>query len=176
VPTTRHRAVLTALIALTAVLLAACSELTPTEIRQLEGDRISLRPLLDPDAVAVPGTDTADVIAALGEPEQSEESTPPDDQQPGTQTTMRYDGLEIVVRELRKPKRAFISTMTITSREYAITVPVAVGSRRKDVEAVFGEPSESEGAEAAYDLTSDGDRCVVTYDGDRASRLAFTFN
>jgi len=180
---------LVALLAVLGVLTTGCSQLTPTEVRQIERGGTSLRPLLDPDSIAVPGTDSADIIAALGEPDETEESSPPEGQEPGTVITMRYEGLEIVVRELREPTRSFISDMTITNREYATSLPVRVGASRGDIEEVLGEPIETEdgvessestegtaGTEVVYALNDDGDRCVVTYEADRASRMRFTFS
>lgn len=193
------------MLAFLGILAAGCSELTPTEVRRIERSGTSLRPLLDPDSIAIPGTDSADVIAALGEPDDSEEEDP-EEQQPGTVITMRYEGLEIVVSELSEPPRAFISEMVITSPEYVTSLPFRVGASRAEIEEVLGEPAETEapaedseaptesseaptessemptessvgatGTEVVYALNDDGDRCIVTYDGDRASRLRFTF-
>ena len=187
------------MLAFLGILAAGCSELTPTEVRRIERSGTSLRPLLDPDSIAIPGTDSADVIAALGEPDDSEEEEDPEEQQPGTVIIMRYEGLEIVVSELSEPPRAFISEMVITSPEYVTSLPFRVGASRAEIEEVLGEPAETEapagGSEAppessevptensagatrtevVYALNDDGDRCIVTYDGDRASRLRFTF-
>lgn len=179
------------------MLLTGCAELTPTELRQIDRGGTSLRPLLDPDSVAVPGTDSEDVVAVLGEPDDAEESKPPKRQRPGTVVTMRYDGLEIVVRELRKPTRAFISDMTVTSGEYVTNLPVGVGASRREIERVLGEPLETRdasdetptdagseasategagaGSEVVYALTDNGDRCIVTYEGGRATSLHFNF-
>lgn len=177
------------LLALLSVLATGCAELTPTELRQIERSGTSLRPLLDPDSLAVPGTNTDDVIEALGDPYEADESSPPQDQRPGTVITMRYEGLEIVVRELREPTREFISDITITSSEYATSLPFRVGASRGEIEEVLGEPAEARdgaessenagsptGTEVVYALTDDGDRCIVTYEGDRASRMRFTFS
>lgn len=177
------------LLALLSVLATGCAELTPTELRQIERSGTSLRPLLDPDSLAIPGTNTDDVIEALGDPYEADESSPPQDQRPGTVITMRYEGLEIVVRELREPTREFISDITITSSEYATSLPFRVGASRGEIEEVLGEPAEARdgaessenagsptGTEVVYALTDDGDRCIVTYEGDRASRMRFTFS
>lgn len=195
---------LLALLALLSILATGCAELTPTEMRQIERGGTSLRDLLDPDSIAIPGTDSSDVVDALGEPAASEEAVPPKGQRPGTVITLRYDGLEVVVRELRKPARSFISDLTITDREYVTSLPVRVGASRDEIEGVLGEPREaadggggdstggdggdggaaSEGSEAApspgeevvYALNDDGDRCIITYEGDRATRMHFTFS
>ena len=177
------------LLALLGVLATGCAELTATELRQIERSGTSLRPLLDPDSLAIPGTDTDDVIEALGDPYETDETSPPQDQRPGTVITMRYEGLEVVVRELREPTREFISDITITSSEYATSLPFRVGASRGEIEEVLGEPAEARddaessentgsptGTEAVYALTDDGDRCIVTYEGDRASRMRFTFS
>jgi len=178
------------------VLLTGCAELAPTEVRRIERGGTSLRPLLDPDSLAIPGTSSGDVVAVLGEPEDTEETRPPKGQRPGTVMTLRYDGVEIVVHELRRPTREFISEMTITSDEYVTSLPIRVGASRDDVEEVLGEPTtpDQDTAEAAtdagseatedaaagsavvYALTDDGDRCIVTYDGDRVTRMRFTFS
>jgi hypothetical protein len=188
-------------LALLGVLATGCAELTPTEVRQIERSGTSLRPLLDPDSIAIPGTDSEDVIAALGEPNEADESRPPEGEQPGTVITMRYEGLEIIVRELREPTREFISDITITSSEYVTSLPFRVGASRGEIEEVLGEPTETQddagssastenagnsagtenagnsaGTEVVYALTDDGHRCIVTYDGDRASRMRFTFS
>ena len=188
---------LLAALALLGLLLTGCAELTPTEVRQIERGGTSLRPLLDPDSIAIPGTDSEDVVAALGEPEDAAETRPADDERPGTVITMRYDGAEIVVYELREPTREFISEMTITSGEYVTSLPVRVGASRGDIEEVLGMPTEPDddtaeagaddrpeaptevppsGSDVVYALTDDGDRCIVTYDGDRATRMRFTFS
>lgn len=162
-------------VVVAVVLTTGCAEIMPTEVRQVERGKISLRPLLDPDSIAIPGTGTTEVIDVLGAPTGSEEASPPPDQRPGTVTTLRYDGLEVVVRELEKPPRAFISDLVITSRDYATELPIGVGTERDDIERVLGEPSGTEGADATYELTDRGDRCIVTYEGDRATRLTFQF-
>jgi hypothetical protein len=161
--------------ALVALGLTGCAEFRPTELNQVGDDRVSLRPLLDPDAIAIPGTDTRDVIAALGEPAEMTSRKPPENERPGRVRTLRYDGLDIVVRELNKPRRRYISDLVITSAAYATTLPIGVGSRRSEIEEVLGEPSETEGREAVYVLTDDGDRCIVAYEDDRATRLTFQY-
>ena len=184
-------------IVLLSVLLTGCAELAQTEVRRIERGGTSLRPLLDPDSLAIPGTSSGDVVAVLGEPEDTEETRPPKGQRPGTVMTLRYDGVEIVVHELRRPTREFISEMTITSDEYVTSLPIRVGASRDDIEEVLGEPTTPDqdtaeaatdaGSEAAtedaaagsavvYALTDDGDRCIVTYDGDRVTRMRFTFS
>jgi hypothetical protein len=177
---------LIAVLAVLGVLVAGCAELTPAELRRIERGGTSLRPLLDPDSIAIPGTDSADIIAALGEPDETEEGEPPEGQRPGTVIAMRYDGLEIVVRELSEPARAFISDMTITSDEYVTSLPVRVGASRAEIEKALGEEAETgegvessesaSGTEVVYRLNDDGDRCIVTYEGERASRMRFTFS
>jgi hypothetical protein len=181
-------------LALLGMLATGCAELTPTEVRRIERSGTSLRPLLDPDSVAIPGTDSADVIAALGEPDDTEEKDAPQGQQPGTVITMRYEGLEIVVSELQEPTRAFISDMIVTSPEYVTSLPFRIGASRAEIEEVLGEPAATEApaesaerpessesseratrTEVVYALNDDGDRCIVTYEGDRASRLRFVF-
>lgn len=190
-----HR--LCTVLVLLGVLLTGCAELAPTEVRQIERSGTSLRPLLDPDSLAIPGTSSGDVVAVLGEPEDTEETRPPKGQRPGTVMTLRYDGVEIVVHELRRPTREFISEMTITSDEYVTSLPIRVGASRDDVEEVLGQPTTADddtaeaatdagseaatedaaaGSEVVYALTDDGDRCIVTYDGDRVTRMRFTFS
>ena len=157
--------------------MAGCSQITSSSSsREFERGRTSLRPLLDVDALGIPGTGRDDIEAALGDPTAATSRRPPENQRPGTVTTMTYDGLEIVVRELRKPSRSFISDVVLTSGEYAPPLPVRVGARRSDIERVLGEPSETEGDEAVYPLTNSGDRCIVTYDGTRAARVAFQYD
>lgn len=162
-------------LALLAVLTAGCAELLPVSVSDLERGQVSLRPLLDSDSVAIPGVAPEDVTAALGEPASSDVRETPDDEPAGTVTTMRYDGLEIVVREIEEPKRAFITDLVISNRTYVPSLPVTVGASRSDVERLLGEPSATEGGEVVYDLTDDGDRCIVTYDGNRATQVAFQF-
>lgn len=162
-------------LALVGILTAGCADLVPASNLDVGRDQVSLRPLLDSDSVAIPGIDPADVTAALGEPTSSEVRERPDDQRAGIVTTMRYDGLEIVVHETEKPQRAFITDLVISSRTYVPSLPVTVGAERRDIERVLGEPSATEGGEVVYDLNDDGDRCVVTYNGDRAERVAFSF-
>lgn len=160
-----------------AVLIAGCAELLPAQARDAQvAGKTSLRPLLDPDSLAIPGTDTAEVVATIGEPTERATSQPPKRQRPGVVTTLMYDGLEVVVRELERPPRTFISSLVITSDDYATQLPIGVGSSREEIESVLGEPSESEGAEVVYTLTDSGDRCIVLYEGDVASRLTFHFN
>jgi hypothetical protein len=161
-----------------ALLLAGCEDLAPLiEIEeQVEPGQVSLRPLLDADSLAVPGIDTTDVIDALGEPVSTETTEPPEEQRPGTVNTLRYEGLDVVVHELEKPRRRFISDLVISSPAYLTDLSVGVGASRAEVEQVLGEPSSTEGDEAVYDLTDAGDRCTVTYDGNRATRFAFHFS
>jgi hypothetical protein len=158
-----------------AVLASGCAELLPASARDVGDGQVSLRPLLDSDAVAIPGIDPAEVAAALGEPTSSEVRETTDDEPAGTVTTMQYDGLEIVVHEVEEPRRAFITDLVISTRTYVPSVPVTVGAARSDVERLLGEPSATEGRDVVYDLTDDGDRCIVTYDGDRAQQIAFQF-
>lgn len=189
------------MFAIIGMLVTGCAELTPTEVRGIERSGTSLRPLLDPDSIAIPGTNSDDVVAALGEPDDIEEDEPPQRQRPGTVVTMRYEGLEIVVRELDEPSRAFISDIIITSPEYVTGLPFRVGASRAEIEEVLGEPTATEepaassegseaseaseasessarpaGGEVVYPLSDDGDRCIVTYEDDRASRVRFTFS
>lgn len=189
------------MFAIIGMLVTGCAELTPTEVRRIERSGTSLRPLLDPDSIAIPGTNSDDVVAALGEPDDIEEDEPPQRQRPGTVVTMRYEGLEIVVRELDEPSRAFISDIIITSPEYVTGLPFRVGASRAEIEEVLGEPTATEepaassegsegseaseasessarpaGGEVVYPLSDDGDRCIVTYEDDRASRVRFTFS
>lgn len=168
----RRAAVVFALI---AMLTSGC-ELIPSSTQEVGRGQVSLRPLLDSDSVAIPGTGPADVIAALGEPTSSEVADAPEDDGPGTVTTMRYDGLHVVVYEITSPERAYISDLVISNRTYVPSVPVTVGTPRSDVERLLGEPFDTQGSTAYYDLTDDDDRCVVTYNGDRAQVIAFRFS
>jgi hypothetical protein len=164
-----------AVMAMAVLGLTGCADLTPTELNQVGDDRISLRPLLDSDSIAIPGTDSRDVVEALGEPTETTSQRPPENQRPGRVKTLRYDGLEVVVRELNKPRRRFISDLVITSDAYATVLPISVGTPRGEIEEVLGSPSETEGSEAVYKLTDDGDRCIITYEDGRATRLTFQF-
>ncbi len=160
---------------LATVLLAGCAELMPTSVRPVQGGQVSLRELLDPDSLAIPGLDTEDVIEALGQPNSSETREAPDDEPAGTITTMRYDGLEVVVKEIERPLRSFIPELVISSRAYVTNLPVGVGSSRADIEEALGEPARDEDGEVVYQLSDDGDRAVVTYEGDRATQITFRF-
>lgn len=162
-------------LALAALLLAGCAELLPSSLRPVQGGQVSLRQLLDPDSLAILGLDTDDVIDALGQPDSSETRETPDGEQPGMITTMQYDGLEIVVNEIERPQRSFISELVISSDAYVTNLPVGVGASRADIEQALGEPSSAEGGEVVYALTDDGDTCVVTYEGDRATKMRFQF-
>lgn len=164
-----------AVLALLAVLMSGCTQLAQSANTEVKRGQVSLRPLLDSDALAIPGTGPDDVTAALGEPTSSEVSESADDEPDGTVTTMRYDGLEVVVHEIDKPKRSFISDLVISNRTYVPSLPIAVGTSRSDVEQVLGEPSETEDGDVAYDLSDNGDRCIVTYDGDRVEQVAFRY-
>jgi hypothetical protein len=173
---THGRRTVAVVAAVVAVLgLTGCAELRPTELNDIGDDGISLRPLLDPDSIAIPGTDSDDVIETLGEPTETTSRKPPENQRPGRVKTLRYDGLEVVVRELNKPRRRFISDLVITSDAYATRLPIGIGTPRAEIEEVLGPPSETEGQEAVYKLTDDGDRCIVTYEDGRAIRLTFQF-
>lgn len=164
-----------AVLAVLAVLASGCSQLVPASTLDLERGQVSLRPLLDSDSVAIPGTGTSEITAALGEPASSEVTEASDDEPAGTVTTLQYDGLEIVVHELEEPQRAFISELVLSNRTYVPSVPVMVGARRDAVEELLGEPATIEGDEVVYELTDDGDRCIVTYDGNRAEQVTFRF-
>jgi hypothetical protein len=160
------------------LLLAGCEDLAPLiDMEQpVEPGQVSLRPLLDADSLAVPGVGTDDVIDTLGEPASSETTEPPKDERPGTVSTLRYQGLDVVVHELEEPRRTFISDLVISSPAYLTALNVSVGASRAEVEQVLGAPSSAEGDEAVYDLSDAGDRCTVTYDGNRATRFAFHFS
>lgn len=164
-------------VALACVLLVAgCGDLPFGDAQPVGRNQISVRPLLDPDSVAVPGTDAGTVVDVLGEPEATAKRRPPKDQRPGTVKALQYEDLEVVVYELNRPSRAFVSSMTVTSGRYVTNLPVGVGSTRSDIEQILGEPVEVEGDDATYALSNDGDQCVVTYDGTRASRMVFQFD
>lgn len=165
-----------ATLAALVVLTSGCSQFVPASTLDLERGQVSLRPLLDSDSVAIPGTGTSEITAALGEPASSEVAETADDEPAGTITTMEYDGLEIVVHELEKPQRAFISELVLRDRTYVPSLPVMVGARRDDVEELLGQPATTEGDEVVYELTDDGDRCIVTYAGNRAERVTFQFS
>jgi hypothetical protein len=160
-----------------ALLLAGCEDLAPLiDIEQhVEPGQVSLRPLLDADSVAVPGIGTADVVDALGEPASTDTTEAPEDERPGTISTLRYEGLDVVVHELEEPRRTFISDLVISSPAYLTDLDVGVGASRAEVEQVLGAPSSTDGDDAVYDLTESGDRCTVTYDGDQATRFTFQF-
>lgn len=159
----------------TLVLLAGCGELIPLADRTVQRGDVSLRPLLDSDSLAVPGKDSSDVTGALGEPERTDSDKPPRDERPGDVITLHYDGLDVVVHELRKPRRTFISDLVISSSTYEMDLPIAVGASRDDIERALGPPASSQGDASTYQLTDAGDRCVVTYDGDRATELALHY-
>jgi hypothetical protein len=161
-----------------AMLLAGCDDLAPVmEIEQpVEPGQVSLRPLLDSDSLALPGVGTGDVIETLGEPTSTETAEPPKEERPGTISTLRYQGLDVVVHELEKPRRTFISELVISSPMYLTDLDIGIGSSRAEVEQVLGAPSSTEGDETVYDLTDAGDRCTVTYDRSRATRFAFRFS
>lgn len=162
-------------VALCLVLAAGCGDITILDTRQVGRGQVSLRPLLDADSLAIPGLTTSNVIEALGEPESTDTRRPPKDQRPGTVTVMRYEDLEIVVHELRNPRRAFISELVVSSRRYVTNLPVGVGATRGEIDQVLGEPSEIEGDQVTYPLTDDGSQAIVTYEGRRAARLLFRF-
>ena len=162
-------------IAVCLVLAAGCGDITFIDTQRVGRGQVSLRPLLDADSLAIPGLDTSNVIAALGEPVSTRERRPPKDQRPGTVTVMRYEDLRIVVHELRRPSRGFISKLTISSGRYVTNLPFGVGATRSDVEEALGQPSSVDGDTATYPLSQDGDRCVVTYDSRRATKLVFEF-
>lgn len=164
-----------AVLALLAVLMSGCTQLARSTSRDVKRGQVSLQPLLDSDALAIPGTGPDDVTAALGEPTSSEVAETSDEEPDGTVTTMRYDGLEIVVHEVDNPKRSFISDLVISNRTYVPTLPVTVGTTRRDVQRVLGEPSETADGDVAYDLSDDGDRCIVTYEGNRVAQVAFRY-
>lgn len=162
-------------VALCIVFVAGCGDISIIDTRQVGRGQVSLRPLLDTDSLAVPGVDPSNVVDALGEPESTEERRPPKDQRPGTVTVMRYEELEIVVHELRRPPRSFISNLVISSGRYVTNLPVGVGATRTEIDQVLGQPSEVEGNQATYALTDDGSQVIVTYNGTRASRMLFQF-
>ncbi len=164
-----------ATVAVVVLLLVGCADIVPAADQPVEPGRVSLRPLLDDDSLAVPGIDTADVVDTLGEPTSTDTKKPPKKERPGTVSTLRYQGLEIVVHELEEPSRTFISDLVVSSPVYLTDLDVSVGTSRAKVEQVLGTPSSREGDEAVYDLTEAGDQCTVTYDGNRAIRFAFRF-
>ncbi len=185
------------------VLLSGCAEIMSLGRGggSVGGGRVSLAPLLDPDSVAIPGTNAARVIEVLGEPQEMEKEDAPEPQQPGRAVTLRYDGLDVVVHELYQPSRNFIADMIVTSRSYRTELGIRVGDSRGEIEEVLGEPvpqddaeaddgdgsggddgseapSESEGDPAdrsVYELTDEGDTITVTYDGDRATELVYHY-
>lgn len=164
-------------LAVAVMLLSGCAGLLPADTQQVDvGSRVSLQPLLDTDAIAIPGIRATEVVDVVGEPSETVRRRPPKPERPGEVVILRYDGLEVVVRELERPPRAFISDLVLTSDDYATTLPVGVGSSRADIEDVLGEPSETEGDEAVYQLSERGDRIIVVYEGDRAARMAFQFS
>jgi hypothetical protein len=160
------------------LLLAGCDDLAPVmEFEEpVEPGQVSLRPLLDSDSLAMPGVGTGDVIETLGEPASTETTEPPEDERPGTVSTLRYQGLDVVVHELEKPHRTFISDLVISSPMYLTVLDIGVGASRSEVEQVLGAPSSTDGDDAIYDLTDAGDHCTVTYDGNRATQFAFHFS
>lgn len=162
-------------VVVTAFLLAGCADILPQAVEPVEPGQVSLRPLLDADSLAMPGIGKADVVDALGEPTSSDTKKPPEKERPGTISTLRYQGLKVVVHELDEPRRTFISDLVIRSPVYLTDLDVGVGASRADVEQVLGEPSSIEGDVAVYDLTDAGDQCTVTYDGNRATQFAFRF-
>ncbi|CAN5921709.1 hypothetical protein BH23ACT10_BH23ACT10_14750 [soil metagenome] len=164
------------MLALLAALTTGCTQLAQSASTDVKRGQVSLRPLLDSDALAIPGAGPDDVTAVLGEPTSSEVAEKSDDEPDGTVTTMRYDGLEVVVHEIDKPKRSFISDLVISNRAYVPSLPVTVGISRRDVEQVLGEPPETEDGDVAYDLSDDGDLCIVTYDGNKVAQVAFRFS
>jgi hypothetical protein len=160
------------------MFLTGCEDLLPlVEIEPpVDPGQVSLRPLLDADSLALPGIDTAEVIDVIGEPVSTETAKPPKEERPGTVSTLHYDGLDVVVHELREPRRTFISDLVISSPAYLTELKVGVGASRADVEQAFGTPSSTEGPAAVYELSDGGDLCTVTYDGDRATEFAFHFS
>lgn len=186
------------------VLLSGCAEIMSLGQggSSVGGGRVSLAPLLDPDSVAIPGTNAARVIEVLGEPQEMEKEDAPEPQQPGRAVTLRYDGLDVVVHELYQPSRNFIADMIVTSRSYRTELGIRVGDSRGEIEEVLGEPVSQGDAEAGdggdgsdgddgseapsesggdpadrsvYELTDEGDTITVTYDGDRAIELVYHY-
>lgn len=183
------------------VLLSGCAEVLSLGDGAAAGNggRESLAPLLDPDSVAIPGTNAARVIEVLGEPEETAKQEAPKAQRPGRAVTLRYDGLDVVVHELYQPNRNFIADMIVTSRSYRTELGVRVGDTRGEVEEVLGEPLPDEDAQASdgdvgdadgseatsepaepadrsvYALTDEGDTITVTYENDRAVELIYHY-
>ena len=184
-----------ALACVLVVLLSGCAEVMSLGPGASGGSgRVSLAPLLDPDSVAIPGTNAARVIEVLGEPAEMEKEDAPKPRQPGRAVTLHYDGLDVVVHELYKPSRNFIADMVVTSRSYRTELGVRVGDTRGEIEEVLGEPLPEEdeqsdggnGSEApsepeepadqsVYELTDEGDTITVTYDGNRATELVYHY-
>lgn len=185
-----------------AVLLSGCAEVLSlgSGAGPGGGGRVSLEPLLDPDSVAIPGTNAARVIEVLGEPDEMEKQDAPEPQRPGRAVTLSYDGLDVVVHELYQPSRNFIADMIVTSRSYRTALGIRVGDSRGEIEEVLGQPLRAEdaqsgdgdgsgddsGSEASsepaepanrsmYELTDQGDTITVTYDGDRAVELVYHY-
>jgi hypothetical protein len=186
-----------------AVLLSGCAEVLSLSSGAGPGGdgRVSLAPLLDPDSVAIPGTNAARVIEVLGEPDEMEKQDAPEPQRPGRAVTLRYDGLDVVVHELYQPSRNFIADMIVASRSYRTALGIRVGDSRGEIEEVLGEPlppedaqlsgdgdgsGDDSGSEASsepaepgnrsvYELTDQGDTITVTYDGDRAVELVYHY-
>jgi hypothetical protein len=160
------------------MFLTGCEDLLPlVEIEPpVDEGQVSLRPLLDADSLALPGVATADVIHLLGEPASTETARPPEEERPGTVSTLHYDGLDVVVHELMEPRRRFISDLVISSPAYLTDLKLGVGASRADVEQALGTPSSMEGSAAVYELSDSGDQCTVTYDGDRVTEVTFHFS
>jgi hypothetical protein len=180
------------------VLLGGCADLMSLGQGSGGGGRVSLAPLLDPDSVAIPGTNGARVIDVLGEPEQLDREDAPEDRLPGRELTLHYDGLVVVVHELYQPQRSFIADMILTSRDYRTELGIRVGDSRREIEGVLGEPLPEEDEQAAagdgdtagseapsesldpdersmYELTDQGDTITVTYDGNRATEIVYHY-
>lgn len=167
------------------------------------GGRVSLAPLLDPDSVAIPGTNGARVIEVLGEPEQIDREDAPEERRPGRELTLHYEGLDVVVHELYQPQRSFIADMILTSRDYRTELGIRVGDSRREIEGVLGEPLPEEDeqqllgdepadggsgaasdaptepvdpeARSIYALTDQGDTITVTYDGNRSTEIVYHY-
>ena len=159
-----------------ALLLGACSG-RPASLQPTFATA-SLQTLID-ETVTAPSAAAAErVLAALGAPLLSEQSSTPNLHDPsGTDRvhTLVYDGARAVVIEAVALGRSFLVELQVTADGYTTPEGIGIGSRRSEVIAAYGERLTLADGAAEVTLSPVGDTLLLEFAGERVVRLVWHF-